>query len=172
MTMRTIKQQGQLYGLGPATVIAKIEGVEIFNGTLPTLNQPLPSLPDSSPITVIDLFSWGEEVSFAGTRSLEIFVTGATLLLTDTLANYYPISTPTTPPASPIPSTSSGPDDFGWVSFIMDNDIVVSDPLSDVSINGKTVSADLGTGYYGQWYWRVPTGSLFNATVTVMQGVE
>lgn len=169
--MRTIKQQGQLYGTGPAVVIAKIEGVEVFNGTLPAVNQPIPALPTSNPVTAIDLFSWGEEISFEGTRNLEVSVTGATLLLTDTFANYYPISTPSTPPAPFIPLTSSGPDEFGWVSFTLNGDVMITDPLSNVTLDGNPVTINRNTGLTGQWYWKIPDGAVFNATVTIMHGV-
>jgi hypothetical protein len=171
MTIRTIKQQGQLYGLGSATLIAKIDGAVVFNGTIDAVNQPFPSLPTSSLVGAVDLFSWEEEVSFAGTRTLEIYVTGATLLLADTLANYYNMSVDAVPPIPPR-STSSGPSDFGWVYLTNNNDTIITDPLSNVKIDGKLILQDRANELTGQWHWKVTSGSTLTATINIKAGSE
>jgi hypothetical protein len=162
MTSRTIKQQGQLYGSGSATVVAKIDGVVVFDGAVDSINQPFPALPTGSPIDSVDLFSWEEDLAFAGTRTLEISVTGATLLLTDTVVNYCPI----------IGGTSSGPGGFGWVYLINNDGSVITDPLSNVEINGNLVSVDRTAELTGQWYWKVTSGSTLTATVNILTGFE
>ena len=170
MTIRTIKQQGQLYGLGSATVVAKIDGTVVFSGTIDAVNQPVPALPSLGTVEGVDLFSWEEDVDYTGTRALEIYVTGATLLLTDTLANYYTISQPWPNPETPVPGISSGATGFGWVYFVNTNDVIVTDPLSNVAIDGKALTADHTPELTGQWYWRVTSGSTLTATVNIIAG--
>jgi hypothetical protein len=171
MTIRTIKQQGQLYGLDSATVVAKIDGAVVFNGTIDAVNQPIPALPSLGAIDGVDLFSWEEDVDYTGTRALEIYVTGATLILTDTLANYYTISQPWPDPTVPVPVVSSGETGFGWVYFVETDGVVVTDPLTNIAIDGNALLApDRLDGLKGQWYWRVTSGSTLTATVNIKAG--
>ena len=66
MTTRTFKQRGQAYGSSPVTISAKIDGVEVFNGSVSTLDEPVQTTgfnPDEPYGT--DLFTWTNDLDFA-----------------------------------------------------------------------------------------------------------
>ena len=183
MTLRTYKQLGQAYGSSPVTLVAKINGEEVFNGTLHTLDQSLPSLP----ITGISfagfggpIFSWTTDIAFMGSASMELTVTGGTLLLTNTFANY--ITTPTYGsikpgdegymPDAPLPSDPPTP--FKDTLYGAYTDPTYIDPLTSVTINGQE-QTDVYNSHpdlKGQWYWALQDGSVFTATVLQSPGVE
>ncbi len=87
MTIRTFKQKGQAYGSTPASIEVTINGAVIYSGPIPTLDTPMPTLPDTAISYGQDLYTWQNDVAFAGTQTLSIAVTGADLLLTDSYAN-------------------------------------------------------------------------------------
>jgi hypothetical protein len=155
MTVRTFKQHGQGYGLDPVHVIAKLDGVEIFNGPVDTVDEPFPMLPDPTVDITTTLFSWEDLINFVGTKSLEITVTGGKLLLTNTLANYGIYS-----------FEDESPDSF--TAFYQSEDSCI-DPFSNVIISGQPKSAD-HTELSGQWYWTLPAGSTFSCNVSIQAG--
>lgn len=171
MTTRTFKQQGQVYGATPATVVAKINGVEVFNGVVTGLDQPLPDMPlaEGVVLNVQDLFSWTTDVNFAGTNELEVSVTGGILLLTEIQANYVKIIDTENPP----PGITSGPGIFGQ---FYRNDIspteVSFDPKSNVKINGVVQPPINDPSLTGQVYYTIPAGGTLTATVAIQAGIE
>ena len=163
MTTRTFKQLGQAYGTNPVTVVANINGVEVFNGTI--------SAVDSQPVFTYqsddrDLFSWTEDLSFAGPVEMEVSVTGGKLLLTETVANYIKIIDAENPP----PGVTSGADIFGrFYSQSVDNK-TISDPRSNVVIGGESQTASRDTGLLGQYYWLIPAEATCTSTITIQPG--
>lgn len=175
MTTRTFKQLGQAFGPDPVTITAKIDGVIVFDQTVAALDEPFPSFPDSNTLFNNELFTWTEDVAFAGQRNLEVTVSGGTLLLTDTLANFAPSSLVTDPPSVIVS------DDTHFYSFYVfeENGTNVMDPFTDIEIDGapKSTSHTVAPGQIGwhapmpgQWYWRVPSGSVFTAVVNIQAG--
>jgi hypothetical protein len=156
MTTRTFKQQGQAFGGTPVSITASIGGVQVFSGQIATLDQPVPALPDPAYETWADLFTWTNTVDFAGTSAMSITVTGGTLLLTDTLANY-----------------CRGQTDI-YASFYSDTSqgFTCFDPLSGITINGVAQTAGHSAQLSGQWYWTIPAGATFDATVNIQSGIE
>lgn len=165
MTTRTFIQQGQGYGSTPVSIVATVNGSQVFSEVISTLNQPLPDLP-FGPFTGVNLFSWTNEVSFQGTWSYVITVTGGTLIMGDTVANYV-----SEPSFGGSPKTAEG---FGyfWLTPYNEN-LLMFDPLSNVSINGIAKTVDRSNGpETGQFYWILPAGSSFSATINVRPGIE
>lgn len=173
MTLRTYKQLGQAYGSNPVTLVAKLDGVEVFNGTLTTLDQPLPSMPIAK--TGLGwgslLFSWTEDIAYSGSKSLELTVTGGTLLLASTVANYIGLITfgPQVPGSPGYDPSAPPPTDPSSV-----NQALIFGPYADpksiltnCTINGADVSslADSDPNLVGQWFWTLQDGSVFTATV-------
>jgi hypothetical protein len=155
MTTRTFKQLGQAYGKIPATITATINGVIVFSGEIPTADAPLPVLPDPS-VTGTELFSWTSTVDFSGSQSFSISVTGSQLLLTQSLADYCVLD-----------NTSEF---FNFYSY--DHDGVKStDPFTDVAIDGIVTQKSSDIQLPGQWYWTIPAGSTFTATLNINAGV-
>lgn len=154
MTTRTFKQLGQGYGSLPTTIIAKIDGVEVFSGEVTTVNQPFPTVSELSLTIDNILFSWTKSTDFSGTLTMEISVQGSPLLLTTTLADY------------PIDS----PDKQGvFTSFysIEKDGTIYFDPFDHETIDGVSVSRIDSPELSGQWWWGIMPGSTFTATVNV-----
>ena len=158
MSIRTFKQLGQAYGPIPATIVAKIDGVEVFSGEILTVNQPLPSLPSESPDVTNALFSWTKDTSFSGAINLEITVEGSPVLLTDSRANY-PIDAP------------EYADEYNIFYSYKIDETIYFDPFNDEKIDGISVSRVDDPLLPGQWYWTIMPGSTFSATVNIQSSL-
>jgi len=175
MTVRTFKQNGQGYGVQPCSIIAKIDAMTVFSGEIATLNEPFPILPQPDIKFGVDLFSWTvPDISFTGTLDLEIIVTGSTLLLSKTLANYVMIPNPDYPgpdPLNPLPiSIPGGPDEFGSFYQFEQDGTVYSDPFTQEAIDGIEQTGPYNPELPGQWYWQIPAGSVFTTVVNIQPG--
>ena len=163
MTVRTFKQNGQGYGSEPVGIIAKIDGVVVFEGTVSEIDaDQLQNFRDYPGDTI---FSWENTVDFSGTAQMEITVTGpGTLVVTDTKANYVP------GPGG----ISSGPDGFAEYYNYVEEDLIISDPFVDPAVNETPVvrNRHLGTDAQltGQWWYVVATGVTFTTTVNISPG--
>lgn len=157
MTTRTFKQMGQAYGSTPCAITATINGVIVFSGEIPTLDIPFPILPNTA-ISTVDLFTWNNTVDFSGTQSFSISVANAPLLLTNTQADCVLANNTTA---------------FSSFYSYDNNGVTVVDPFTNVAIDGVVMqkSPDYST-MTGQWYWSIPAGSTFSATLNVSAGVE
>jgi hypothetical protein len=153
---RTFTQKGQAYGNVACKITAKIDGAVVFSGEIPTANTPIPLLPDSTIDLGVDLFSWSEPVDFSGSRELEIAVDDATLMVTDTTADY----------VDPTDFSKTG----GFYRVKIDG-VEYGDPFTDVKINGVAQVGPYDSATPGQWYWRVDPGSVFTATVNIIAGI-
>jgi hypothetical protein len=191
MTTRTFRQLGQAFGPGPVTVIATIDDIEVFNGTVAATNSVAVSAPDDiQPLIPELLFTWTEDVFFEGTRRMKINVSGGTLLLRNTYANYgvafdgnpivrYAGLTGGPELFTPVyaHSIDAPPDPCCQDTECENRPTLVHDPLSDVSINGisKTreyVSSTDGKVLPGQFCWLIPDAGEFTATVNIFAGAE
>jgi hypothetical protein len=152
---RTFTQKGQAYGSVACKITAKINDAIVFSGEAPTVNTPIPPLPDRTIDLGVDLFSWSKPVDFSGTCKLEITVDDAILMITDTTADY----------VDPQDSSKTG------VFYNVEIDgVVYGDPFTDVKINGVTQVGPYDPATPGQWYWQVDPGSVFTAIVNINAG--
>jgi hypothetical protein len=149
---RTFKQQGQGFGANPVSIVAVVNGVEVFNGPINTVDQD-PSDTYTGPM--VDLFTWELPVDFVGSVPMQITVTGGSaLVLGQTLANYMD------------PLTEAGAlAVFNNPYYEVIDGEPTSDPLSNITING--VAQTPGHDLPGQWFWDIPTDSVFACTVNV-----
>lgn len=177
MTTRTFIQQGRGYGSDPVSVVASLDGNQIFSGTIPTLDQPVPNLPfDFDSFSGANLFTWTTELEFQGTMAYQITVTGGTLILGYTVANY------TGNNEAPSPEFDVGEpgtaENYGY--FYASGGLspdpaevppLIWDPMTEVTINGvsrtqyRTSDEDVG-----QFFWTLPAGSIFAATLNINAG--
>jgi hypothetical protein len=153
---RTFTQKGQAYGAVPCNITAKIDGVVVFSGEVPTINTPIPPLPNLDLDLGTPLFSWTKPIDFAGTCELEIAVSGSQLIITDTIADYV------------NRKDSSATGDFYQIEI---DGVVYSDPFIDEKINGVAQAGPYNPELPGQWYWTVNPGSTFTTTVNIMAGI-
>lgn len=158
MTIRTFKQRGQAYGSSPVTIVAKIDGVEVANGPVTTLNtryQLTGFDPDTNFQELGDeLFSWTDDAAFSGTKTLEITVTGGFLVLMNTVANYPQISEE---------------NQWSFVYFNPVGDVVYTNPWSDITINGQLQNPN--TDVPSQTYWLIPPGGVLTCTVNITASI-
>jgi hypothetical protein len=174
MTTRTFKQFGQGYGSTPATIVATIDGVQVFNGPVNTVDEPLPLGPVTNPGS--EIFTWTNTVDFAGTQSFSISVTGSSLLLTVTSANY-PFLQIDTNVTEPFIINSSVDFSYFYTNFYTKNvnGVNLADPFTNVTIGGvpqQRAPRPNDSELPGQWYWLIPAGSTFTATLNVMAGTD
>jgi hypothetical protein len=160
MTTRTFKQMGVAFGNQPAEIIAKIDNVIVYQGSVVTLNEPVPGLPNLDYTVTNELFSWTADIDFTGPEVIEITVgQGAELLVAELQANYSPV-------ANVVAGTyiSSGPDtyiSFKWQQF---GNTYINGTLQDSqSINHD----ELG----GMWWWKLDPGSEFVENITIEPGL-
>lgn len=77
MTNRTIQFYGTGYGAEPVSITATANGNTVFNGTITTINEPLPTgAPDPAQFTVI--FTMEIPVEFSGTVPMSVTVNSGT----------------------------------------------------------------------------------------------
>jgi hypothetical protein len=168
MTNRTFLQQGQGFGSETVTITASINGAQVYTGPINTLNQPIPSFPDSGEYPVSNLYTWTNTVDFQGTQNLEITVQTGTLLLMDSLANYGFSDNPN-PPTPTVPGGTVAYEPFFSIDI---GGIVISDPLTNVVINNVPQTPARDSNLDGQWFWTIPANGTFTATINVQPGFE
>jgi hypothetical protein len=160
MTTRTFRQFGQAYGATPASITASVGGSVVFSGAISTADQPVPL--SQANISAAELFSWINTVDFAGNVSFSIAVNNSQLLLTDTDADYC--------------SANNTSNFYPFYSY-EDSGMTIADPFTDVTIDGVPMlrgpnNSNVAGPLTGQWYWLIPAGSTFTATLNVSAGQE
>jgi len=161
MTDRTFQQYAQAYGSGECQVACQIDGNTVFSGAVTTLDQPWPSLPDPDFKEPALGWTWQDSVDFTGTREITISVTGADLLLAQTFANdpYANVG-----PGN-VPGSIYGP----FYSKEIAN-VAYYDPFTNEAIDDVPQSGPYQEATPGQWWWKIPAGSTFSATMHIIAG--
>lgn len=150
MTTRQFYQEAQAYGPIPATVVVTLDNAVIYDGSIAALDQPPPSMP--SPGFVLPVaYSWEGTCEFSGALPMTITVQGAEIYLGNTVAQTW--------------------DPIGNIWIISDfftqtiDGQIVNDCFTNVEINGVPQTR-LATPD-GQWWWLIPAGSQFSATINI-----
>jgi len=151
MTLRTFQQYAVGFGSTPAQVVCQIDGNTVFSGSVTTLDQPMPSLPDSEYKIDNVAWSWQDDVEFSGTKSFTVSVSNSPLMLALTVAD------------NPYSNVQS----FGQFYSIEIGNVSYSDPFTNEAINGVPQSGPYDPNLAGQWWWIIPAGSTFSATMHV-----
>jgi hypothetical protein len=159
MTTRTFKQMGVAFGNQPAEITAKVDNVTVYQGTVVTLNEPVPELPNFDYIVTNELFSWTADVDFSGPAVIEITVgQGAQLLVAQLQANYNATANSTGN------IVSSGPDGYSIFRWQQFGNTYINGMLQDSqSINHNELD--------GMWWWSLPPNSNFVENVTINPGL-
>jgi len=154
MTDRTFNQYAQGYGSVPAQIVFQIDGNNVFSGPISTLDQPSPSLPDAeSPILPL-AWTWQDSADFTGTKQISISVSGSWVLLGPTLAN------------NPYGNVGNINQFKGFYQQEIDG-VTYFDPFTNEDIDGVAQSGPFQASEPGQWWWQIPAGSTFTATMHV-----
>jgi hypothetical protein len=170
MTIRTFKQLGQGYGTSPLIITASINNAVVYQGEIPTVDQPVPESYFDLPGDFGEqLFSWELDTAFAGTVEMSFSVTGdGVLVLTDASANYIGVTNPTPDPVTKKPAyINGGPDVFGSFYQVTMPEYTLGDPFTNVRINDVVQEIQRGT-LYGQWWWTITAPATFSCTVNIL----
>lgn len=87
MTDRTFQQHALGLGTQQAEVQIEIDGAIIYNGTVESVDQPLPSLPDYDYDVENIAWSWQGDANSQGDLNYVITVNSGTVLMANTTAN-------------------------------------------------------------------------------------
>ena len=159
MTTRTFKQMGVAFGDQPLEITAKVDNVVVYQGTVTTLNEPFPELPDSNYHVTNELFSWTTDLFFTGPQVIDIAVgSGAELLVATTAGNYTPILDPNTGNV-----ISSGPNNYITFRIQQFGNTYINGTL----IDSQTINHD---ELPGMWWWRLASGDSFVENITITPG--
>lgn len=95
MAIRTLQFQGIGFGTSPASITVTANGDQIFSGTVTTVDQPVPVLPnfELTPDQVT-LFTFEIDTAFSGQIPMTCTVNNGTVIFGEVLANYIGISNP------------------------------------------------------------------------------
>lgn len=195
---RRFQQWGSVFGLTPGLLTASIDGEVIFDGAVDAVHHDQYRPDDAGQ----ELFGWFDDINFTGHRRLRIQVHNGDLHLTHTLANYVWVSDtgphcgtgsasfgtkikshdeiecpcPATDTSDPEPpdqtARTGGPEFFAGFFQRAHEDFIVTDPFSDVVIDGAaqpTKPYQLGAA--GQWYWYLSQGQVFECDINVLSGI-
>jgi len=92
MTNRTVQIQGYGYNSTPAEITVTLDGNTIFNGAIPTLNEPVPSFDTLFP--VVTICSFEIPVDFSGNIPMTCTVNSGEVVFAEILGNYTLMSNP------------------------------------------------------------------------------
>jgi hypothetical protein len=115
------------------------------------MDEPFPTLPNTEFVIDNTAWSWTNAAEFTGTQEITISVSGSDLLLANTLANN---------PAGNL-------EIFGAFYTTEVEGIVSTDPFTNEAIDGVPQSGPYDATIPGQWWWTIPAGSTFTATMHV-----
>ena len=151
----------------PVLITVHIDGKLIYNGPVPAVSTPYPPEydPTFDPSMLQYLCDWPVDIDFMGPVNMTISVTGCILMVAGTHSNYQ----------------SQDGDHASIINIdytqIIDG-VTCQDPFTNVHINGVPMTRGIaplaadGTPapLTGQWFWRVGSGSLFEATLNLEPG--
>lgn len=159
MTNRTIRFHGQGFGPTAVEISVTANGSQVFNGPVPTVDQPLVPLPWPLEQSEI-LFSMEVPLEFQGTMPMEITVnSGSGILLEKISINYVSLSN----------NVSSGAQGF---EFDGDEKIPYLLAATDHSLDGNpTPSLVCPPRPDGNWTLPLAVGSTFAATLNIDAGL-
>lgn len=165
--MRTFQIFGKAYGPEPVTVVAKVDNVEVFNGTVPTVNEPLPTLPttdfeETQALTGSVIFEFTKPLDWEGVVNLNIavFAPGSGhLILTEKTGNFLPPSD-----AEDVFESLENPYNYEGVTY--------SDPLVNVTLNGVSRQRTYDPSITGDYWWQLADTTELNGDLVIISAVQ
>lgn len=168
MTTRTFRQLGIGFGSQPTNITAKINNVVVYQGPVTTLDEPFPTLPNVDYAVTNVLFSWTEDVTYAGPAVVEIQVDeNSDLLVAEIDANYTAIPNPafvdanTTPEVNNIISSGAN----GFVDL-------QSSQIGNIYLDGVLQTVTHTAPLDGQYWWELSVPDTIEINATITPGLE
>lgn len=158
MTMRTVKLLGQGFGATPAEILVTLNGNVIYTGAVPTLDQPVYSLPNLELTSAtLELCNFEIAMDFSGTIPMTCTVLAGTVIFAQIQANYFLTDVSFTRPAS-----GTGPNGFHNINSL-------SDARSNVFIDNVAQAVN-NTELPGTWWYKLSSGSVLSYDLNVKAG--
>ncbi len=88
MANRTVQIRGQGYGTSPAQITVTANGNTVFSGTIATVDQPLPALPNKAIHLDEILCTFEIDLAFTGQIPMTCVVNSGTVIFAEIFANY------------------------------------------------------------------------------------
>lgn len=143
---RTVQFFGQGYGSDPAEISVKLEDKEIFNGKIPTIDQPVIN---TDPEDQVVLFTCELPIEFEGFKPMTVCVNKGSVVFAHIHANYC---------FQPNGEIEYFPIRQG------------TDARKNVKINGETQTPAFDLP--GTWSWTVSEGSTLTYDLDVAAGTQ
>jgi hypothetical protein len=157
MTTRTVKIFGLAYGSSPAEISVTLDGATVYAGTVPTLDQPVLTIPDPEMVNATTEFCTFEiPMDFSGTIPMTCDVVAGTVIFAQILANYCTI-------ANTNPVVGTGSDEYHNTT---DRGV---DARSNVVINGVPKPA-ISEAPPGSLWHTLSVGSTLSYDLNVIAG--
>lgn len=154
MSNRTFQQLGQGYSNAAATVIVKVDGETVYMGSVPTVNEPVPTDFSWGKDHRAVLWQWQKPLSHRAAQALEVTVTSGRVLLLTTVSDNTDIEGATSGGWNFVEGLVG---DFG--PFHSD------DAWSDVKINGR--AQPLWSATRGQSFWLLHNGDVLTGYINM-----
>jgi hypothetical protein len=95
MAIKTVQFYGLAYGLSPAVISVTANGTQVFTGTVPTSNGPVPALPNDALIPdQVVLFTYEIDSEFTGEIPMTCTVAAGVVIFGQIYSNYVVINNP------------------------------------------------------------------------------
>lgn len=95
MAIRTIQIHGKSFGATPNMVVATLDGSQVFNGAVTTVNEPVWSLPNLALVNQQDLlFTFDVDTDLTGEIPMTVTVSDGTVIFGEILTNYVSMYNP------------------------------------------------------------------------------
>lgn len=178
MSVRTHRLIGMGYANSPVTVIAKINGTEVFSGEIVTDVSPPPPLPNHSLDPGVMILTWTAPIDFQGAFDFELTMTNPPefngfMWIFGHTANYIAVSDPN----DPTRYISGGPDLFGIVYGELHHDeqpggYWCSQSIQNIAVDGIPTGAHSTRDWPGQPGIRLYAGQTATAQIHTTAGLQ
>lgn len=132
MANRTVQLLGQGYGATPAEITVTSNGNTVFSGTVSTVDQPLPVLPNLEIILENILCTFEIDQAFTGQIPMTCTVSAGSVVFSEIFANYVRIANPVYTPEQIITLTNPATTQAECVAIYT---AVANPPLSQQDID-------------------------------------
>ena len=166
MTTRTIQIIGSGFGATPATVVATLNGDTVFNGTVPTVDLPVPKPLSGAGELWVPLFTFEIPIDFVGNMPMTCETTNSTtVVFAQVFANYSNVWISGNAESSTSGHyATSGPDNVVDV-FKIDQ----RDPRNNTTLNGQPYTPPRTPTNSGTLWWTIPQNTVLGYDLEIAQ---
>lgn len=174
MATRTIRFMGSAYSTeGDVSVIVNFNGVEVYSGTVNTINSEVPAFPEST-----QLFTFTVSTDVTGTIPLTITSSGGTLVFNNLIGNYVGYTLSENEIGEPViingdyvvevaPVDTYGDLNYNTLESDGKNNVVITPDGGVGQIRDPSDSQWTEEMLLGDWFYKVWNGSTLSCDFTV-----